>query len=140
MLEAEARLRRMALRIAEDANPLNRSILTRGRLGKVEQMAVFIAVHYTQNIRIADIAQAAGLHSNSAMRVFRKTGGTTLLEFLTLHRVWHAQRLLATTDMKIRYVAQVSGFSSPSRFYAAFERIVGQRPGDYRVSFRRRGE
>jgi transcriptional regulator GlxA family with amidase domain len=60
----------------------------------------------------------------------------TLWECLTLHRVWHAQRLLAASDMKVRQVAAASGFNSPSRFYIAFERIVGQLPRDYRASVR----
>ena len=108
----------------------------KSKLRKVERMAVFIATHYTQDVCIADVAQAARLHPNSVMRLFRKTCGMTLLEYLTMHRVWHAQRSLATTARKIRQIAYDAGFSSPSRFYAAFERIVGQLPIAYRASIR----
>jgi AraC-like DNA-binding protein len=134
VLEAEARLRRIALNVMSDARQSTIGEVTRGRLGKVEKMAVFVAGSYTGNIGIADIARAAGLHPNSAMRLFRKACGMTLLEYVTLHRVWHAQRLLAATDLKIRHVAADSGFHSTSRFYAAFEGIVGQLPRDYRMS------
>lgn len=134
LLEAEGRLRRMALKVPAEADQTEVNLMTQGRLGKVERMAVFVASHYTQSINIADIAEAAGLHPNSAMRLFRSACGMTLLEYLTLHRVWHAQRLLAATDMKIQAIAADCGFSAPSRFYAAFKRIVGQLPSDYRAS------
>jgi AraC-like DNA-binding protein len=135
LLEAEARL----LRLAAQLPPLNESssrTAAKGHLGKVERMTVFVAENYTRDIGITEIASAGGLHPNSAMRAFRKTCGLTLLEYLTMHRIWHAQQLLAATNMKIRVIAETCGFSSASRFYAAFERMVGQRPRDYRDSIR----
>jgi AraC-like DNA-binding protein len=134
ILEAEARLRRMALHVMTGTRAAVCGGLTRGRLGKVERMAVFVASHYTDDIGIADIARAVGMHPNSTMRLFRQACGMTLHEYLTLHRVWHAQRLLAATEIKICTVASDSGFQSTSRFYAAFERIVGMLPRHYRAS------
>jgi AraC-like DNA-binding protein len=136
LLEAEARLRRMAMRAEV---PVCRSAIDaglRGQLGKVDQMINYIAAHYTEDIDIAAIAGCVSLHPRSAMRLFRQSCGMTLWECLTLHRVWHAQRLLATSDMKIRQVAAASGFNSAGRFYVAFRRIVGKRPAAYRDSVR----
>lgn len=97
-------------------------------------MTAFVAANYTRHIDISDIAASAAMHPNSAMRLFRRSCGMTLLEYVNMHRVWHAQYLLAATDLKIRLVAEQCGFASPSRFYATFEQAVGQRPGDYRRS------
>jgi transcriptional regulator GlxA family with amidase domain len=49
-----------------------------------------------------------------------------------MHRIWHAQHLLTSSQMKIRDIASACGFNSPNRFYAAFKRIVGQQPADFR--------
>lgn len=136
LLEAEARLWRMAIRTAvRDYRPAFDGAPS-GQLGKVDLMINYIASHYTEDINVDDIAQFVSLHPRSAMRLFRKSCGMTLWECLTLHRVWHAQRLLAAGEMKVRQVATASGFNSPSRFYIAFERVVGRLPREYRASTR----
>jgi AraC-like DNA-binding protein len=77
-----------------------------------------------------------GLHPNYAMGLFQNAFGTTLIEYLTHHRISHAQRLLATTDEKIVEVAFSSGFSSISRFNEAFRRECGCSPREYRRKHR----
>lgn len=136
LLEAEARLRRMAIRAETHARQPGLDARRSSELGKIDQMIHFVATHYTDDIGIDDIARCVSLHPRSAMRLFRHSCGMTLWECLTLHRVWHAQRLLATGDMKVRQVATHSGFNSAGRFYVAFRRIVGTLPGEYRNSIR----
>ena len=41
--------------------------------GKVDQMATYIAEHYTEGLRVTDIARAARLHLAYAVTLFRKT-------------------------------------------------------------------
>lgn len=107
-----------------------------GYLGKFERMTVFIAGNYTRDIDVADVAAAADMHPSSAMRLFRQSCGLTVLEYLTMHRIRHAQHLLTEGRMKIRDIAIACGFNSPNRFYAAFKRLVGQQPSDFRDSLR----
>lgn len=133
LLEAEARLLRIAVRMPNKLPPPHPHVVYH-QSHKVERMIAFIAVNYTKHIGIAEIAAAAGMHPNSAMRLFRQSCGLTLHEYVTMHRIWHAQYLLAATDTKIRVLAERCGFSSASRFYVTFERIVGMRPNEYRKS------
>lgn len=104
-----------------------------GGLNKVEQMVCHIAKNYMEPITAADIGRVAGLHPNSAMRLFKKTFGATLVDHLTHHRVFHAKRLLATTDQKIVDIAFSSGFNSISRFNEAFRRGCGCTPRAFRA-------
>ena len=142
LLEAEARLRRLAVDLARrkpsppEAKPLPHS---RGTLGRFEQMATLVATHYREPLTIDDIAETVRMAPAYAMRVFRKFSGMTLHEFLMHHRVSHAQRLLATTDETIDNIAAESGFGSPARFYACFRKLVGQSPSAYRRSFAENG-
>lgn len=135
LLEAEARLLRLALRQSAPSAGTAAKVV-QGQLGKFERMTVFIAGNYTRDIDVTAVAEAAGMHPNSAMRLFRQTCGLTVLEYLTMHRIWHAQHLLTTTTMKIRVVSEACGFHTPNRFYAAFKRLVGQQPTDFRDSLR----
>jgi AraC-like DNA-binding protein len=137
LLEAEARLLRLALR-QPAPNSQNTSVGVQGQLGKFERMTVFIAGNYTRDIDVAAVADAAGMHPNSAMRLFRQSCGLTVLEYLTMHRIWHAQHLLTTTTMKIRDVSEACGFHTPNRFYAAFTRLAGKLPTDFRKSLEER--
>lgn len=136
MLEMEARLRRLAGSLPsrkEQQKRNQRLSLQAGGLNKVEQMACLVAQRYTEQLTVAEISKAVGLHPNYAMGLFKKTFGTTLIDYLTNHRISHAQRLLATTDQKIVEIALSSGFNSISRFNEAFRRACGCTPREYRV-------
>ena len=140
MLEVEARLRRMiaTLPLAAVNKPataktrIRSSGLHGGELNKVEQMACLIAQRYTEQLAVTEIGRKVGLHPNYAMGLFKKTFGTTLIDYLTHHRVSHAQRLLVTGSEKIVEVAFSSGFNSISRFNKAFRRACGCTPRAYR--------
>jgi AraC family transcriptional regulator, melibiose operon regulatory protein len=139
MLEMEARLRRLssAMPTAQSRKARSRHLtLHDGGLNKVEQMACLIAQRYTEPLTVTEIGQAVSLHPNYAMNLFKKAFGTTLIDYLTHHRVSHAQGLLATTDEKIIEVAFSSGFNSISRFNEAFRRACGCSPREYRQQHR----
>ncbi|MGN6371095.1 MAG: helix-turn-helix domain-containing protein [Phycisphaerae bacterium] len=137
LLEMEARLLRMALAKPE-ATPKSTSPATVTDTGfnKAEQMAQMIARRYVEPLTIEMIADSVSLHPNYAMSLFRKAFGMTLIDYLTQHRVSHAERLLVTTDEKIVQVAIESGFGSMSRFSEAFQRACHCSPREYRCRYR----
>lgn len=139
LLEMEARFVRLCRSVEspETSRTIGRkrkAVLSDTGLSKVEKMACLIAQRYTEKLSVEDVGRAVGLHPNYAMGLFQKTFGTTLINYLTQHRISHAQRLLATSDMKIVDIAFSSGFSSISRFNDAFRRICGSSPREYRQS------
>jgi len=133
LLEAQARLLRLAVSL-DQIHPPHSIATASQQLGPFEKMTVFIAANYTSDISASDVAACAGLHPNSAMRLFRRTSGLTILEYVTMHRIRHAQHLLVTSSLKIREISRAAGFNSPNRFYAAFHSIVGQLPTSWRTS------
>jgi AraC family transcriptional regulator, melibiose operon regulatory protein len=136
LLEMQARLLRLALNVPVDpVAPKRRervTTVTDMSLNKVERMACYIAQNYTEQLTVERIADVVKLHPNYAMNLFQKTFGTTLIHYVTGHRVSHAQRLLATTDMTVADVAFSSGFNSLSRFNEVFRRSCGCSPREYR--------
>lgn len=135
LLEIEARLRRLALALSTGTS--DSLAVAAGDTGtRAEEMARFIAGHYTEELSVADVARSAGLHPNYAMPLFRQTFGMSIVEYLTHYRIANAQRLLATTDLNVLNVAMEAGFGSLSRFYAAFRGICGQSPRQYRATLR----
>jgi AraC family transcriptional regulator, melibiose operon regulatory protein len=143
LLEMEARLLRLAVAAEYPANTRppatgrrHRVVIGKGGLNKAEQMAGLIAERFAERLTVDAIGQAVGLHPNYAMSLFQKIFGATLVDYLTQHRVSHAQRLLVTTDQKIVQIALESGFGSISRFNDAFRRGCGCSPRDYRRQHR----
>ena len=136
LLEIEARLRRLALslcRISEKMDSVTQSFPYSDRgLIAVEAMAQFMSQNFSSDIHAPQIANAAHLHPNYAMVLFRQHVGMTLSGYLTMQRVAHAQRLLATTDESIIDIALSSGFGSVSRFYEAFRKKTGTSPRRFR--------
>ncbi len=137
LLEMQARLIRLSANLPPRPNLAPRhKLFTAKGLSKVEQMACFVAQHYLKKLSVQSIAEVVGLHPNYAMNLFQKTFGSTLVDYITQHRVSHAQRLLATANAKVADVARESGFMSISRFNIAFRQSCGCSPREYRRSHR----
>jgi AraC-like DNA-binding protein len=136
LLEIEARLRRLAMGVAADVPRRPRrgspAVLEEPQLSRAEQMACFIAQNYTELLTAQMIGQHVGLHPNYAMALFQRTFGTTLIKYVTQHRLSHAQRLLVTSKDLIVNIALDSGFGSLSRFNEAFRQSFSCTPREYR--------
>lgn len=133
LLEVQGRVNRMAY---EYIPSTSKSISTsqNKEANQVEKIAMFIAQHYTEPIKVSDIGKAVELHPDHANTIFKKTFGTTLSEYITEERISHAQRLLLTSDLSITQLAFNCGFQSISRFNATFLKITGCTPRDFRKS------
>jgi len=140
LLEVRARLLRLARNLKDGQvvsshfSPVRHSRRAAGTQDfcRVEGMARFIAQNYIKRICLSDIAAAVGLHPDYAAYTFKKTFGITLNNFVILHRVQCAQRLLVTSHQKIIEIALESGFNSLSRFNTCFKRHCQCTPREYR--------
>jgi len=65
-------------------------------------------------------------------RRFHESVGTTPAQAWSQFRLEEAQRLLAETDLKLRLVAELSGFGEGKNLSEAFKRLTGQTPGQFR--------
>ena len=99
---------------------------------RVEKMARFIGENAHLPIAARDVAEAANLHPNYAMSLFRKSTGLTISESITRNRLDAAQALLVSSDEDIAGVAFAAGFGSLSRFYEAFQRRFDMSPAKFR--------
>jgi AraC family transcriptional regulator len=86
----------------------------------------------TEDIHIAEVAQAAGVHPVHLARVFRRYQGCTPGDYLRRRRLERSDVLLRDTTRPIAEVALSCGFSDQSHFANAFKRHRGLTPGAYR--------
>lgn len=94
----------------------------------------FILDHFSQNISVADIAEATALSVRKLNYLFHKefnTGPAAIIEKLRLER---AKELLLKSDDKISTIAVETGFGNYLRFSRAFQRVVGVSPSKFRLN------
>jgi len=99
-------------------------------------IAAYISTHFTEELRIADIAGAVHLHPSTAGSIFRAHTGVTIGHYLAQCRVAEAQRLLISTEATTTDIAHRAGFGSTSRFYATFVEHCQVAPAAYRRAMR----
>ncbi len=61
------------------------------RILNVERMARFIGEKGLEPITVEDVAEAAGLHPNYAMSLYKRVVGLTIKQSITRHRLDTAQ-------------------------------------------------
>ena len=98
----------------------------------VENMYKFITSNYLKQVAIQDVADYVCLNPNYANTLFRESTGMSIGRFINMMRIYKAQSLLLTTDLKIIDVALDSGFQSLGNFYKTFQQQVGENPSQYR--------
>ena len=98
----------------------------------VEKARQYIRTHLTQNIRIDDIADAAGISRYHLSRLFREKTGKTLAGCLADERISAAKEMLALTDSSISEIAHLLQFCDESYFISVFRKKTGTTPARFR--------
>ena len=101
----------------------------------VRAALTYIKYHYRDKITVEDIAEAAHITSRYLYKLFRMELGCSPQKVLIEHRVKCAEYLLISTGMKIGEIAWESGYSDIEQFSAAFRRIIGITPSQYRRKY-----
>lgn len=96
----------------------------------------YVRANFRTKLRIADVAEAAGVHPSHLASVFSRVHGLPLGEFIRRLRLEWAARQLTDSDEPIGTIAFAAGFADQSHFTRAFRRQTGRTPGAYRSGVR----
>ena len=99
---------------------------------RLERVLELIEAHIGDETCLDKLAQDAGMSLSYLTRVFSKTYGTTIHQYILQRRVERAKSLLAATDEAIADIAYRTGFSSQSHLASTFKKLTGVTPGAYR--------
>jgi len=107
--------------------------LTSGAPSKSCRLAMALMAHrYGENIRLDDIARAAGMSKFHFIRKFRHEIGVTPGAFLQHYRITRAMQLLEETNRPIRGIGRSVGYGDPAAFSRAFLKLTGVQPNRFR--------
>jgi len=84
----------------------------------VREAKVFVSQNFQREIDVADVIRHIGIDRSHFSRVFRRSEGGSLQEYLIRTRMERARRLIEETDLSIRAIAASVGY----RNYPTFER------------------
>ncbi len=141
-MEMNALLRRAALdQLAYLRAPSNHlegdRALSSSHIRHVIAMVRYVLENLEKPLRNADITAVTGLHENYALSLFTRVMRAPLKQFVIRMRLMRARALLVESSMPISAVAEGSGFSSVSQFYAQFKAGYGIPPAEVREQFLR---
>lgn len=102
----------------------------------VRRVLAMIFDHLDDPLSSRELAAKAGMHPSALGRLFRRSTGSTLVEFIHRARISRACRLLGESSKTITAIAFEVGFQNLSHFNRIFRRHEGVTPSAYRRRWR----
>jgi AraC-like DNA-binding protein/ligand-binding sensor protein len=96
----------------------------------------FIRSHAEDPIKLEQVVQHVNISRFYFCKLFKKTTGMTLTEYVARVRVEKAKALLGDPSLRISEVVFAAGFGSIPRFNSVFKHYVGMPPTEYRAALR----
>ncbi len=99
---------------------------------KVRKALDYVAEHYTENIRLKDVAAHVDLSTFRIAHMVKDYTGRTILQHVKRLRTDRARQLLEETSLTCAEIAYEVGFSDQSVFTRQFREMTGTTPARYR--------
>lgn len=100
-----------------------------GKYSRYVQRAVqYISRHYTENIKIKDLADYCGLSESHFRRIFDDSIGMTPNEYINMVRIDRACTMLLREDESMTEIGERVGYQTASSFNRHFKALVGMSP------------
>jgi AraC-like DNA-binding protein/ligand-binding sensor protein len=104
--------------------------------GIVSRAKQFIHSHLHDKVTLKLVAQHVHVNRFYFCKIFKKTSGMTLSDYVARTRVDRVKALLADPSMRVSEAGYAAGFGSIPRFNSAFKHYVGMAPTEYRDMLR----
>ena len=105
-------------------------------IGYIKQCKDFVTANYHENFSISDVAAAVGLNESYLCRLFKKSEGITLGDYIQREKIDIAKKMLRYTELSIADLADFLGYHSQSYFGKLFKKWCGMSPAQYRIQHR----
>jgi AraC family transcriptional regulator len=95
----------------------------------VRRLYEYIEVHLASALSQEELSVVAQYSPYHLARLFRRTTGLSLHEYVTQRRLHRARLLLETTELTLQQIAEQTGFSDQSHLSHRFRQVYGYPPG-----------
>ena len=97
----------------------------------IQEVLTYINNHYTQQLRISDLAHRFGVSESYLSHEFSRFTNRSIYDYILYRRVTLARRQMLGDD-SLNAIAYQCGFNDYSNFLRSFTRIAGISPSKYR--------
>lgn len=106
------------------------------RLRQKKAIVAYLDEHFTEPVRLPDVAAAFGLSPQYFSTLFRESFGRTLMQHVNFLRTERAARLLRTSGLPVMEIGLRVGYENFSYFIKRFREAYGVPPSVYRKNNR----
>lgn len=99
------------------------------------RMKEYIDAHYTEPLKLEDIASALSCSVPYLSHTFKNTTGYSPIQYAIRRRIGLAQTLLISSDYSATHIATLVGYDNTNYFNSLFTKIVGTTPIRYRKQY-----
>jgi YesN/AraC family two-component response regulator len=103
----------------------------------VEMIIAYVNKHFREDISLQMLADRVHFSANYLSAQMKKRVGKTYIEYILSLRLKEACRLLLNSDLKVKDIAQKSGFNDTSYFNRIFRRYYVISPEQYRKAHKK---
>lgn len=106
---------------------------------RMERVLAHVHARFDAPIRLAPLCQIAHVTESQLQRIFKRSTGVSISEYVTRLRIGRASTLLSRTDLPMASIAEKCGFHDAAHFARKFRATTGRTPTAYRREFRASG-
>ena len=102
---------------------------------RVNKVKEYIAQHYTEEIKLDDLAGLVAMSPSAFSRFFKQYTGRGPVDYIIDVRMGVAARMLVDTTTSVSEICYACGFNNLSNFNRTFKARRGYTPRDFRALF-----
>ena len=102
---------------------------------RVNKVKDYISKHYTEEIKLEDLAALVGMAPSAFSRFFKQHTGRGPVDYIIDVRLGVGARMLVDTSTSISEICYACGFNNLSNFNRTFKARRGYTPRDFRALF-----
>lgn len=91
----------------------------------------YMTTYYSHNIKIQEIADTIGLNRKYLAKIFKKSTGMTMSEFLIDVRMRMASAAISNGERSVTKISSMVGFEDPLFFSRQFKKYFGVSPTEF---------
>ncbi|MGC9150917.1 MAG: AraC family transcriptional regulator [Microbacter sp.] len=121
--------------LASDAFSKSKNTIESRRVQKIHD---FLNTHFTEEIRLSQLAESVNMTEASFSRFFKQRTGKSVTDYLLDIRIGNATRLLVDSSQTIGEICFNSGFNNLSNFNRLFRKRKGCSPKEFRDNYHKK--
>lgn len=107
------------------------------KMRELEAVIDHINAHYTEPLTLDELSQVGKMDVSSLCKLFKRTHGITIWDYITIRRIDKAKELLRAGEEKIIDIQYLCGYNTYANFNKSFKKLTGVIPKEYREAYRK---